>query len=46
MSWRTTRNNTVLFRACIEPGKLVPMHSHIDLECFYLFEGQLDVFVR
>jgi quercetin dioxygenase-like cupin family protein len=29
----------------MEPGKLVPLHSHIDPECFYLLEGQIDVYV-
>jgi hypothetical protein len=29
----------------MEAGKLVPLHSHTDPECFYLFEGQIDVFV-
>jgi quercetin dioxygenase-like cupin family protein len=38
-------NDTVLFRTRMEPGKLVPLHSHIDPECFYLLEGQIDVFV-
>ena len=38
-------NDAVLFRTRMEPGKLVPLHSHIDPECFYLLEGQIDVFV-
>ncbi len=38
-------NDTVLFRTTMAPGKLVPLHSHIDPECFYVLDGQLDVFI-
>jgi quercetin dioxygenase-like cupin family protein len=38
-------NDTVLFRTRMAPGRLVPLHSHADPECFYLLEGSLDVFV-
>jgi hypothetical protein len=31
--------------ARMAPGRLVPLHSHIDPECFYLLEGQIEVFV-
>jgi quercetin dioxygenase-like cupin family protein len=38
-------NDTVLFRTRMTPGRLAPLHSHIDPECFYLLDGQLEVFV-
>lgn len=37
--------DVVLFRTRMAPGRLVPLHSHIDPECFYLLEGQIEVFV-
>jgi quercetin dioxygenase-like cupin family protein len=37
--------DTVLFRTRMAPGKLVPLHSHIDPECFYVLDGRLDVFL-
>jgi quercetin dioxygenase-like cupin family protein len=38
-------SDTVLFRTRMAPGKLVPLHSHIDPECFYLLEGEIEAFV-
>ena len=38
-------NDTVLFRTRMAPGRLVPLHSHIDPECFYILEGEIEVFV-
>ena len=40
-----TPGDTVLFRTRMAPGKLVPLHSHIDPECFYVLEGRLEVFL-
>jgi quercetin dioxygenase-like cupin family protein len=37
--------DTVLFRTRMDPGKLVPLHSHMDPECFYVLEGQIEVFL-
>jgi hypothetical protein len=37
------QNDAVLFRTRMAPGKLVPPHSHIDPECFYILDGQPDV---
>jgi quercetin dioxygenase-like cupin family protein len=39
------KSDTVLFRTHMAPGKLVPLHSHIDPECFYVLEGEIEVFV-
>jgi quercetin dioxygenase-like cupin family protein len=39
------QNDTVLFRTRMAPGKHVPLHSHIDPECFYVLEGQIEVFL-
>jgi quercetin dioxygenase-like cupin family protein len=41
----TEENDTVLFRTRMEPGKLVPLHSHSDPECFYVLSGRLEVFL-
>jgi quercetin dioxygenase-like cupin family protein len=38
-------NDTVLFRTRMAPGKLIPLHSHSDPECFYVISGRLDVFL-
>ena len=38
-------NDIVLFRTRMAPGKLVPLHSHIDPECFYVLDGQIEAFV-
>jgi quercetin dioxygenase-like cupin family protein len=35
----------VLFRTHMAAGKLVPLHSHIDPECFYVLTGSIEVFV-
>jgi hypothetical protein len=35
----SNESDIVLFRARMAPGRLVPLHSHIDPECFYLFGG-------
>ncbi len=37
--------DTVLFRARMAAGKTVPLHSHIDPECFYVLGGRIEVFV-
>ena len=39
------QNDTVLFRTRMAPGKLVPLHSHIDPECFYVLDGQIEAFI-
>jgi quercetin dioxygenase-like cupin family protein len=41
----SNQSDTVLFRTRMAPGKLVPLHSHIDPECFYLIEGRIEVFL-
>jgi quercetin dioxygenase-like cupin family protein len=41
----TEDRDTVLFRTRMAAGKLVPLHSHIDPECFYVLSGQIEVFV-
>ena len=41
----TQDTDTVLFRTRMAAGKLVPLHSHIDPECFYVLSGQIEVFV-
>ena len=40
-----TDTDTVLFRTRMAAGKLVPLHSHIDPECFYVLAGSIEVFV-
>ncbi len=37
--------DTVLFRGQMEAGKLVPLHNHIDPECFYVLSGRIEIFV-
>ncbi len=37
--------DTVLFRTRMAAGKAVPLHSHIDPECFYVLSGGIEVFV-
>ena len=37
--------NTVLFRTRMAPGRAVPLHGHIDPECFYVLDGCIEVFV-
>jgi quercetin dioxygenase-like cupin family protein len=37
--------DTALFRARMAAGKVVPLHSHIDPECFYVLNGRIEVFV-
>ncbi len=37
--------DTVLFRTRMAAGKVVPLHSHIDPECFYVLAGRIEVFV-
>jgi len=39
------QRDAVLFRTRMAPGKLVPLHSHIDPECFYVLAGRLEVFL-
>jgi quercetin dioxygenase-like cupin family protein len=41
----SSQSDTVLFRTRMAPGKLVPLHSHTDPECFYLLEGKIEVFL-
>jgi len=41
----TSDSDTVLFRSQFEPGKSVPLHSHIDPECFYVLSGSIEVFL-
>jgi quercetin dioxygenase-like cupin family protein len=41
----SNESDIVLFRTRMAPGRLVPLHSLIDPECFYLLEGQIEVFV-
>ena len=41
----SNQSDTVLFRTRMAPGRLVPLHSHIDPECFYLIEGRIEVFL-
>ncbi len=38
-------SDTVLFRTRMAAGKIVPLHSHIDPECFYVLNGSIEVFV-
>ena len=38
-------SDTALFRTRMAAGKLVPLHSHIDPECFYVLSGSIEVFV-
>jgi len=35
--------DTVLFRTRMPAGKIVPLHSHSDPECFYVLSGQIQV---
>ncbi len=41
----TGEADTVLFRTSMAAGKVVPFHSHIDPECFYVLSGRIEVFV-
>ena len=41
----TNDAETVLFRTRMAAGKIVPLHSHIDPECFYVLSGGIEVFV-
>jgi quercetin dioxygenase-like cupin family protein len=41
----SSQTDTAFFRTHMAPGKLVPLHSHIDPECFYVLDGQIEVFV-
>ncbi len=41
----TSEADTVLFRTSMAVGKVVPLHSHIDPECFYILSGRIEVFV-
>jgi quercetin dioxygenase-like cupin family protein len=40
-----TDADAVLFRARMMAGKVVPLHSHIEPECFYVLGGRIEVFV-
>jgi quercetin dioxygenase-like cupin family protein len=37
--------DTALLRSRMAPGKTVPLHSHIDPECFYVLSGALELFL-
>ena len=37
--------DSILFRTSMGAGEFVPLHSHIDPECFYVLTGQIEVFV-
>lgn len=41
----TGNADAVLFRTRMAAGKIVPLHSHIDPECFYVLSGGIEVFV-
>lgn len=41
----TADADTVLFRARMAAGKVVPLHSHVDPECFYVLSGRIEVFL-
>ncbi len=41
----TNDADTVLFRTRMAAGRIVPLHSHIDPECFYVLSGGIEVFV-
>lgn len=41
----SNQSDTVLFRTRMAPGRLVPLHSHIDPECFYLIDGRIEVYL-
>lgn len=38
-------DGSVLFRTSMAPGQVVPLHSHVDPECFYILTGCLEVFL-
>ncbi len=40
----TAEADTVLFRTHMSPGRVVPLHSHVDPECFYVLNGSIEVF--
>jgi len=40
-----TDADAVLFRARMMAGKVVPLHSHVDPECFHVLSGCIEVFV-
>jgi len=44
-SMGTSDADTVLFRTRMAAGRVVPLHSHMDPECFYVLEGRIEVFV-
>jgi len=37
--------DTILFRTRMAAGKVVPLHSHVDPECFYVLDGRIEVFI-
>jgi quercetin dioxygenase-like cupin family protein len=41
----TSDTDTALFRTRVAADKLVPLHSHVDPECFYVLSGRIEVFV-
>lgn len=38
--------DAMILRGAIAPGGGVPLHSHVDYECFHVLSGRLDVFVE
>lgn len=42
----TAEDDAVLFRTRMGPHDLVPLHSHVDPECFYVLSGELEVFLE
>ena len=36
--------DAVMFRSRMSPGSTVPLHSHVDPECFLVLEGEIEVF--
>lgn len=45
VSMGTGDADTVLFRTRMAAGKVVPLHSHVDPECFYVLSGGIEVFL-
>ena len=37
--------DTALIRARMVVGKTVPLHSHVDPECFHIISGEIEVFL-
>jgi quercetin dioxygenase-like cupin family protein len=41
-----TRQTLCVMKATLPPGNSVPLHSHEDVECFYLLSGQKEVLIE